>query len=69
MYKTIMVRGMSCGHCQKRVENALLEIDGVETAEVDLIEGRANVRMSREVGDSEFRFAVEDAGYEVTEIV
>jgi len=65
MKKTIFIKGMTCGHCKMRVENALREIDGVENVLVDLGEGKAELRMSREVGDSEFRFAVEDAGYEV----
>ena len=56
---------MTCGHCQKRVEKALLEINGVENVVVDLDKGKAELRISREVGDSEFRFAIEDAGYEV----
>ncbi len=65
MKKTIFIKGMTCGHCQKRVEKALLEINGVENVVVDLDEGKAELRISREVGDSEFRFAIEDAGYEV----
>ncbi len=65
MNKTIMIKGMTCEHCQKRVENALNEIEGVENVVVDIEEGSAKLRMLREVGDSEFRFAIEDAGYEV----
>jgi len=65
MKKTIFIKGMTCGHCQKRVEKALLEINGVENVVVDLDKGKAELRISREVGDSEFRFAIEDAGYEV----
>ncbi len=65
MNKIIMIKGMSCQHCQKRVEHALNEIEGVENVIVDIEEGSARLRISREVGDSEFRFAIEDAGYEV----
>ncbi|MBK5252565.1 MAG: heavy-metal-associated domain-containing protein [Peptostreptococcaceae bacterium] len=65
MNKKIMIKGMMCEHCQKRVKNALLKIDGVENVVVDIEEGSAKLRMLREVGDSEFRFAIEDAGYEV----
>jgi len=65
MNKKIMIKGMSCEHCQKRVEKALLDIEGVENVVVDLNEGSAKLKMLREVGDSEFRFAIEDAGYEV----
>jgi copper chaperone CopZ len=65
MNKIIMIKGMTCKHCQKRVEDALNEIEGVENVVVDIEEGSAKLRMLREVGDSEFRFAIEDAGYEV----
>lgn len=37
------VTGMNCGHCQKSVEKALGEIDGVRGVTVDLKGGRATV--------------------------
>ena len=33
---TLKVAGMTCGHCQKRVETALTEVPGVFSAVVDL---------------------------------
>jgi len=36
MKKTLLVEGMSCGHCEKAVKNALKELNGVLKVEVDL---------------------------------
>ncbi|MGB4660557.1 MAG: cation transporter [Mobilitalea sp.] len=67
MKKIIEIKGMSCGHCQARVEKALNEIDGVE-AKVDLKKNRAVVTLSKEVTDQTMSSAVIEAGYEVTNI-
>jgi len=40
---TLLVRGMTCSHCQNNVRRVLLECPGVEAAEVDLNSGRAVV--------------------------
>jgi len=67
MKKIIEIKGMSCGHCQARVEKALNEIDGVE-AKVDLKKNRAIVTLSKEVPDQTMSSAITEAGYEVTNI-
>lgn len=67
MKKTIAIEGMSCSHCQKRVEEALRAIDGVN-AKVDLKKKEATVRYSKEIDDAVLRKAVEEAGYEVVSI-
>lgn len=40
----LMVEGMTCGGCARRVEAALRAVDGVEQATVDLAAARATVR-------------------------
>lgn len=65
--KTIIVEGMSCGHCSARVEKALNAMEGVE-AKVDLAAKTATVTLSKEVNDTDLKKSVEDAGYVVTEI-
>ena len=64
MEKVLKIEGMSCAHCQKRVEDALNSVEGVE-AQVDLEAGLARVRgdhLDLEV----MKKAVEDAGYNMT---
>lgn len=67
MKKVMVVEGMSCGHCQKRVEDALNKLDGV-TAVVDLDNKTATVTMDQPVDDAVLTATVDDAGYEVTSI-
>lgn len=67
MKKTIKIEGMSCSHCQARVEKALNGIAGV-TAKVDLKKGQATVRSEATVSDADLSRAVEEAGYTVTAI-
>jgi copper chaperone CopZ len=65
--KTLKITGMSCGHCERRVKNALEEIDGVTVINVSASEDRAEVET--DVEDAVLIAAVEEAGYTVTEIV
>ncbi len=63
MEKVINIDGMSCKHCQARVEQALNAIEGVE-ARVDLDKKKAIVNLNSEVDDQVLLKAVNDAGYE-----
>lgn len=67
MKKIIKIEGMSCGHCQARVEKALNAIAGVD-AKVDLKKKAAVVSFDSDVSDSVFKDAVTEAGYEVVSI-
>jgi len=64
MSTTIAVAGMSCGHCEQTVENALREVPGVTDASADRESERATVE-GRADTDALIR-AVEDAGYEAS---
>ncbi|MHB9056924.1 MAG: heavy-metal-associated domain-containing protein [Paludibacteraceae bacterium] len=68
MEKTALIKGMSCSHCVARVEKALNKIDGVE-AKVDLASRTAKLKLSKNVSDSQIKEAVDDAGYEVSDII
>ena len=65
--KEMKIEGMSCAHCQARVEKALNEIPGV-SAQVDLEKKTANVTLTEDLEDQALITAVEDAGYEVVAI-
>ena len=62
MTTTVTVRGMSCDGCEEIVETALMEVNGVESAEADresetaTVEGDADVDALAE--------AIDFAGYE-----
>lgn len=67
MEKTIVIEGMSCGHCTARVEKALNSLDGVN-ATVDLDKKSAFVTLSKDISDDILKKAVVDAGYEVISV-
>ena len=63
---SLNIGGMTCAACVSHVENALREVDGVESSAVNLATERATVQYSANVADIEdLRAAVEDAGYSV----
>ncbi len=65
--KTMIIKGMSCGHCSARVESALNAIDGVE-ATVNLESNSATVKLSADVSNEVLKNAVDGIGYEVVEV-
>ena len=67
MKKTMVIEGMSCGHCSARVEKALNALDGV-TAKVDLEAKTASIETEGRVSDEQLKAAVTDAGYDVVSL-
>lgn len=68
MKKKIIVEGMSCGHCVNHVKEALVELKGVKSVDVDLDSKTAVIDAEGEVKDDDIKFSIEDAGYEVVTI-
>ncbi|GLC29133.1 heavy-metal-associated domain-containing protein [Clostridium omnivorum] len=68
MEKKILIEGMSCGHCVNHVTEALKEICGVKSVNVDLAGKNAIVELAHEVDDEKIKAAIDDAGYEVVGI-
>ncbi|MBU5332426.1 copper ion binding protein [Anaerocolumna aminovalerica] len=68
MKKKIAIEGMSCQHCVNHVKEALSELNGVTSVEVNLEGKSAVLEASGEVKDEDIKFAVDDAGYEVVNI-
>lgn len=66
MKKVLLIEGMSCEHCVAHVKEALEAIDGVENVVVSLDENSATVET--EVSDEALKSAIEEEGYDVTEI-
>ncbi|MFO0617994.1 MAG: heavy metal translocating P-type ATPase [Polyangiaceae bacterium] len=62
---SVAIDGMTCAACVGRVERALRSVDGVETASVNLVSGRAllTVAPSSDL-ESRIEEALKDAGYE-----
>ena len=60
--RTLLIEGMMCAHCQAHVTDALNAMEGV-SAVVDQKAGTAVVTEEREVPESEYKVAIEAAGY------
>ncbi len=61
----VSIDGMTCGHCQARVEKALSTLPGVQI-NVDLADGVATIKGETLPTEEAVRQLVADAGYDVT---
>ncbi len=63
--KTVLrIKGMSCSHCVRHVSEALLELEGISSADVKLDDNTAAVEHDESVTVERMKAAVEEAGYE-----
>ena len=65
MQTELKIEGMMCAHCQKHVNDALAQMDGVTAVEVNLEAGTATVTAEREIPQTEFAQVITEAGYEL----
>lgn len=66
MEKSYEVLGMTCVMCKANVEKAIIELNGVESAKVNLLENEVHVVFDENVvNENDFYKAVKDAGYEL----
>ena len=64
---TLNIEGMHCGGCVKSVTRVLTELDGVQSADVQL-EGKANITFDENrVNVAQLIEVIEDAGFDATE--
>lgn len=63
--KTLKIKGMMCEHCEKRVKDALEAVDGVVSASASFEEGKAEVKLSKDVPNPALKKAVEEQDYKV----
>ncbi|MFP4530743.1 MAG: heavy-metal-associated domain-containing protein [Halodesulfurarchaeum sp.] len=62
MPQTISVHGMTCEHCERKVEDALEALDGISSATAD--RSTDSVAIDGNAEREALRDAVEGAGYE-----
>ena len=64
---TLNIEGMHCGGCVKSVTRVFTELDGVQSAVVQL-EGKANITFDENrVNVAQLIEVIEDAGFDATE--
>ena len=63
---TLIVNGMSCGHCVKAVEGSVGALNGVKNVHVELSEGKVEVEYDSTVVSVEtIKATIDDQGYDV----
>ena len=65
MLNKYTVKGMTCDHCVRHVNTALLEVEGVKDVKVSLQEESVLVNSDANVQFETLKKAVEEAGYEL----
>ena len=61
----IKVKGMVCGGCENRVQNALKTIEGIENVVADHNKGIVTITSKEEVELKTMEEKIEDIGFEV----
>ena len=65
--QTLRIDGMHCAACVRRVERALVKIDGVAEASADFIAGRAIIQTDRPIEAPALSAAISGVGYELVD--
>ncbi len=68
MEKTMVIKGMMCGHCEARVKKVLEALSEVDSAVVSHEAGTAVVTLNAELADDVLKATVEAQDYEVVSI-
>lgn len=65
--QTLRIEGMHCAACVRRVERALVKVDGISEASADFIAGRAVIEVERPIEHPSLSAAISGAGYELVD--
>lgn len=65
MNAIIKIEGMSCGHCEKRVMNALSSVTDLKIIRVSAAEDLAEIEYNDDAVLQAAYDAIEDAGYDI----
>lgn len=68
MQSTIIVEGMTCGHCANAVTEELLKLSTVLNVQVDVDSGVVTVDSQSDLSAADVSAAIEEAGYTVREM-
>lgn len=61
------VEGMHCGGCERRIQNAVKNIEGVENVIANHNDGTVKITLNKEIEKSVIAEVIEDIGFEVKE--
>lgn len=61
------VEGMHCGGCENRIQNAVKDIDGVESVVANHNDGSVKIKVNTSVDVNLIKETINDIGFEVKE--
>ncbi|QHD88407.1 cation-transporting ATPase (plasmid) [Gordonia sp. JH63] len=64
---TVIVSGMTCGHCAASVREEVGALAGVTDVEVDVASGQVTISSSAPIEADAIRGAIEEAGYHLAQ--
>lgn len=68
MKKKLTIDGMSCMHCVNHVYDALMNIPGVTSVDIDLKTQIAFLESNKTIDNDAIKSTISNVGYKVTEI-
>lgn len=63
----IKIKGMVCGGCEKRVENALKTIEGIKEVTADHTTGKVKIQAEGDIDKDTIKGKIEDIDFELDE--
>ena len=63
----IKIKGMVCGGCEKRVENALKTIEGIKEVVADHTTGKVKIQAERDIEKENKKEKIEDIDFKIDE--
>lgn len=63
----IKIKGMVCGGCEKRVENALKTIEGIKEVLADHTTGKVKIQAEGDIDKDTIKEKIEDIDFELYE--
>ena len=63
----IKIKGMVCGGCEKRVENALKTIEGIKEVTADHTTGKVKIQAEGDIDKDTIKEKIEDIDFELYE--
>ena len=64
---TLKVEGMTCEGCERRIQNVLMDIDGVENAKASHIDKNVKITLNKDVDINDLKEAIQDLDFKVIE--
>ncbi len=65
----VKVLGMSCEHCSKKVENALLSIEGIKKVKVDLKKQEVTILSNQKIDKKIVIDKINNLEYQVSDVI